>query len=420
MAGTTGCRWQPGSWEPPRFEVGEIARDHGERLAREHALSTAQQKVLRALARCRTAALGGHLDECDSCGHQRPAYNSCRNRHCPKCQAKARHDWLERRRARILPTHHFHVVFTLPAELRAVVMRNRSPLFDLLFEAATATLLELGRDPERLGGQLGLTAVLHSWARDMSWHPHLHCVVTGGGLDSEGCWQSTPRNFLFPAKALSALFRGKFLAGVRDLSDRGQLDVGRSGSSATDDPQAFDQLLDRLARKAWVVYSKAPFGGAEAVYAYLGRYTHRVAISNARLVKVSDRAVIFRTRGAKTAELPPVSFLRRLLLHVLPDRFVRIRHFGLLAPGNVNGRLELAREQLTSDSDDSATATEQHPRSVSDGQDAAETFEALTGIDLQLCPRCKVGRMKARPLPTVELADAPFYQFAPDAPPGVT
>lgn len=404
MSGTAGCCWQPEKWERPRFEVGEIAREHGVRLTRDHWLSASQHKVLRALARCRTAALGGHLDECDSCGHQQPAYNSCRNRHCPKCQAKARHRWLEGRRARVLPTHHFHVVFTVPAELRTVVIRNRVTLFNLLFESATATLLELGRDPERLGGQLGITAVLHTWARDMSWHPHLHCVVSGGGLNSDGCWKSTPGHFLFSVKVMAALFRGKYVAGVRTLAERGQLDLGDK-SALAGDPQAFDELLDKLARKAWVVYSKPPFGGAEGVYAYLGRYTHRVAISNARLVDVSDKAVVFRTRDGKVAVLPPVAFLRRLLLHVLPDRFVRIRHFGLLAAGNVNGRLEVAREQLTDDSE--ATAPAAPSRDERDGDDATDTFEALTGIDLRRCPRCKVGRMHARPLPSADLIDSP-------------
>jgi hypothetical protein len=382
--------------------VGQIARDHGSRLVQEHRLTAAQRKVLGALSRCRTAELGGHLDECDSCGHQRPSYNSCRDRHCPKCQARARHRWLEGRRARVLPTHHFHVVFTLPVELRALVMRNRVTLFNLLFDRATATLLELGRDPKWLGGQLGITAVLHTWARDMSWHPHLHCVVTGGGLGDKGRWKSTPGHFLFPVKVMGALFRGKVIAGLRSAAERDQLDLGRQ-SSETRDPRAFDQLLDRLAHKAWVVYSKPPFGGAEGVYAYLGRYTHRVAISNARLVEVNDEAVVFRTRDGKTASLAPVAFLRRLLLHVLPARFIRIRHFGLLAPGNVNDRLEQARAELTPTGGPSPPQGSRRPDDASDGLTAKDAFCAMTGIDLRRCPRCRVGSMRRRPLPTTEL-----------------
>lgn len=247
------------------------------------------------MAACRTAALGGHLQQCNGCGHQQPQYNSCRNRHCPKCQALAQHRWLQSRSTRILPVHHFHVVFTLPAELRPLVLRNRRVLYALLFEVASMTLLELGADPKRLGGLLGITAVLHTWTRDLSFHPHLHCVVTGGGLSADGHrWLKTRPGYLFPVRVLGALFRGKFLHRLRSLQTAGVLET--HGLDMTQDRLGFDRLLDKLHRKRWLVYSKPPFGSPQAVFAYLGRYTHRVGISNARLLHVDATSVRFRTR----------------------------------------------------------------------------------------------------------------------------
>lgn len=356
--------------------------------------------MLAALAACRTAALGGHVQLCSGCGHRQPQYNSCRNRHCPKCQSLAQHRWLEECKLRILPVHHFHVVFTLPAELRSLVLRNRRDLYALLFDAAAQSLLRLGLDPKRLGGLLGITAVLHTWTRDLNFHPHVHCVVTGGGLHPDSNrWVKTRPGYLFPVRVLGRLFRGKFLYGLRALYDAGGLRFGGS-CQLLSDPRVFHELLEALYRKRWVVYSKPPFGGAEAVYAYLGRYTHRVGISNARLLHVDANTVRFRTRHERQATLSPPQFLRRLMLHVLPKGFVRIRHFGLLAPSNVQTRLQRCRQVL----DVAAVLRESPPAASVASEPMAPDVPAyvlhyfrLTGIDLHQCPAC--GQRKVRFLP---------------------
>jgi hypothetical protein len=311
----------------PVIEVADIVRAHGQAFARAHALTAEQAAALNAIARCRTAALGGHQDVCDTCGHCEISYNSCRNRHCPKCQSLAQARWLERRMQRVLPTHAFHVVFTLPSELRRLALANRTLLFDMLFDCAAKTLLELGRDPRWLGAELGITSVLHTWTRELLFHPHIHCIVTGGGLSLDGeHWIRTRKNFLFPVRVLGALFRGKFIARLRQVHARGQL---RLQSPAT--AQHFQRLCEKLRRKRWVVFSKPPFGGPNQVFRYLGRYTHRVGLSNRRLISFDARGVTFRTRGANTVTLSPDDFLRRFLQHVLPKRFVKIRHHGLMA-----------------------------------------------------------------------------------------
>jgi hypothetical protein len=260
----------------PRFEVADVFRAHGETYRKSHALSGDQLKVMRAIELCRTKALGGHLDECPGCGFERPAYNSCRNRHCPKCQSLAQARWLERRLQHILPTHYFHVVFTIPAALRPLALANRKLLFDLLFAAASRTLLDLGDDPKHIGARLGVTAVLHTWTRKLTFHPHLHCIVTGGGLAPSGdAWVPSCRRFIFPVRVLGALFRGKFLDGLRRLRRQGALYYTGGAANLVDD-DVFGQLLDRLYRTPWVVYAKRPFAGPDHVFRYLGRYTHRV------------------------------------------------------------------------------------------------------------------------------------------------
>ena len=343
---------------------------------------------MRAIESCRTAALGGHLEVCDGCGFERPAYNSCRNRHCPKCQARAQAAWVDKHVARILPTHYFHVVFTLPEELRPLVHRNREQLFDLLFTAASKTLLQLGQ--QRLSATLAITAVLHTWTREMAFHPHLHCIVSGGGLAADGTWKATREDYLFPHLVLSRLFRGKLLAVLARLYERGALDLG--GACATlADPDVFRLLLDRLYGKDWVVYAKPPFAGAEQVYRYLGRYTHRIAISNARLEAFDEGGVRFRTKNGKTVTLSGEEFIRRFLLHVLPEGFHKIRHYGLLAAGNLKSRLELARRALAAPSPDEPTT--EPPLA-----DCREWMLRMTGVDLAHCPRCGTGTMVARPL----------------------
>jgi predicted Zn-ribbon and HTH transcriptional regulator len=383
----------------PALEVADIVRLHGEAFARAHALSPDQHAVLRAIVRCRTAALGGHLDVCDACGFERPSYNSCRNRHCPKCQALSQARWIERRMERVLPTHAFHVVFTLPSELRGLVMKNREQLFALLFASAADALLELGRD--RLGAELGITSVLHTWTRELQFHPHVHCIVTGGGLSLDGTrWIATRPDFLFPVRVLGALFRGKFLARLTRLYERGVLRLD-GPAAALADPARFARVKDKLYRSRWIVYAKPPFGGPEQVFRYLGRYTHRVGLSNRRLVALDERGVTFRTHGERTVTIAPHEFLHRFLLHVLPRGFVKIRHHGLMAASNVTTWLDVARRLLT-----------RAPPPVDNGaarapHDFRELLLALTGVDLRCCPRCGQLAMRREPLPLVILSPLP-------------
>jgi hypothetical protein len=376
--------------ERPTLEVADIVRAHGEAFVHAHVLLPEQHAVLRDVARCRTAALGGHADVCDACGRVDVAYNSCRNRHCPKCQSLAQARWIEQRMQRVLPTHAFHVVFTLPSELRGVALENREKLFHLLFASAAEALLDLGRDPKWLGAELGISSVLHTWTRELRFHPHVHCVVSGGGLSPDGeRWIATRPGFLLPVRVLGALFQGKFLARLVRLYDDGELRL-EGPASALADRARFARLRDNLYRTRWVVYAKRPFGGPEHVFRYLGRYTHRVAISNRRLVSLDERGVTFRTRGDDTATLAPDEFLRRLLLHVLPKGFVKIRHHGLMAPSNVSTRLAAARRLL--ETTPLTTSTPQPPASF------ADLLLALTGIDIRRCPSCG-GTVTRRPLP---------------------
>ena len=371
------------------LEVADIVRAHGEAFVRTHVLLPEQHAVLRDIARCRTAALGGHVDVCDDCGHVQVAYNSCRNRHCPKCQSLAQARWIEGRMQRVLPTHAFHVVFTLPSELRGLALQNREKIFNLLFASAADALLDLGRDPKWLGAQLGITSVLHTWTRDLRFHPHVHCVVTGGGLSPDGArWIATRPGFLLPVRVLGALFRGKFLARLVRLYDDGALRLA-GPASALADRARFARLRDKLYRTRWVVYAKQPFGGPEQVFRYLGRYTHRVGLSNRRLVSLDERGVTLRTHGDSTAIVAPDEFLRRLLLHVLPKGFVKIRHHGLMAPGNVSTRLAVARRLLGDIPP--APPNDTPPHSF------AELLLALTGVDIRRCPLCG-GNVSRHPL----------------------
>jgi hypothetical protein len=328
------------------LELADIVRAHGQAYRARHPVSPEQAKVMTSLVQCRTAILGGHVDSCDGCGFVRISYNSCRDRHCPKCQASERAAWVDARLERLLPVEYFHVVFTLPEQLQPLILKNRRVLYTLLFRAASETLLELAADPKRLGAQIGITAVLHTWGQNLLFHPHLHCVVTGGGLSLDGRrWVPTREGYFLPVQVLARLFRGKFLAQLKRLHQSGQLMLTGSVAHLAQ-PGAFQQLLDRLYRKKWVVYAKPPFGGAAQVYRYLGRYTHRVAISNSRLISMRDGRVQFQYKDYaddqknKQMSLSADEFLRRFLLHVLPKGFVRIRHYGLLASPNVKTKLK--------------------------------------------------------------------------------
>jgi predicted RNA-binding Zn-ribbon protein involved in translation (DUF1610 family) len=388
--------------------MADIVRAHGEELRRAQPLSSEQRAVLHAILRCRTSELGGHLDVCLACGHAEPAYNSCRNRHCPKCQALAQARWVARRSERILPTHYFHVVFTLPAELRPLAQRNPRRIYDLLFATASETLLDLGRDEKWLGAELGITAVLHTWTRELAFHPHVHCIVTGGGLTADGAaWRSSPPDFLFPVRVLGALVRGKMLDALGRAHRRQPFDLGGAGA----DPQAFEQLLAALRRRSWVVYAKRPFGGAAQVVRYLGQYTHRIGISNHRLVSFRNGEVTFRTKNGEHRTMAAKDFLARFVQHVLPPGFVKLRHYGLMSPSHATTRLEDARRILDADG---ATheCDEAAPNADATARVAAhatwpELLLALTGVDVKRCPSCGQAAIVRRPLVAAEARAPP-------------
>jgi predicted Zn-ribbon and HTH transcriptional regulator len=378
--------------ERPRLEVADVVRAYGAELRRRYRLAAATVKVMWHIVTCRTALLGGHLDVCDACGYERISYNSCRDRHCPKCQAIERARWVAERMARLLPVPCFHVVFTLPAELRPLALRNKRLVYNLLFAAASSTLLTLARDAKRLGAEIGITAVLHTWGQCLGLHPHLHCIVTGGGLALDGsCWKPCRQGFLLPLGVLSKLFRGRFLAGLQRARDAGDL-VFAGSTARLADPMRWAALRDSLYRQGWNVYAKPPFGGPEQVLRYLGAYTHRVAISNHRLVALQDGQVTFSYKDyrdgsrRKLMSLDAVEFLRRFLLHVLPPRFVRIRHYGLWAARNVKTKLVLARRLLTGKPPTPLAPILPRPW--------WERFCQLTGVDVCACPHCKTGRLQ--------------------------
>ena len=381
-----------GRGHPSGRDIGALFRRHGDEFRRTHSLGAMERRALRDISVCRTGALGGHRDVCANCGCEREVYNSCRNRHCPKCQALRQARWVAERMQRALPVRHFHVVFTLPAELRELVRAHETLLLDLLFASAAETLLQLASDPKRLGGLLGITAVVHTWGRNLIFHPHLHCIVTAGGLAADGAWKDSYEKYLLPVEVLGALFRGKFLDGLSRLFDEGKLAVSpripeRVASLLA--PAAFARLKDTLYEKDWVVFTKAPFKKPDALFRYLGLYTHRVAISNHRILDIRDDSVVFRTRDNKVCQLAPIEFIRRFLLHVLPRGFVKIRHLGLYAAGNVNSKLKTARAALEPKCAPGDTTPAPAPAPpVSKALDWRTLFHKLSGIDLGSCPSC--------------------------------
>lgn len=370
-----------------RWEVADILHLHGQAYRDAHSLPASHLAIMRAIERCRTAALGGHLEECGHCGFQRPAYNSCRNRHCPKCQALTKARWLEARRSELLPVAYFHVVFTLPHELNGLILINKRLLLNALFRAVAHTLQAFGRN--NLGGKLGFTAVLHTWDQSLGAHFHLHCLVPAGVLANDNSrFVHAPDRFLFPVKALAKVFRGKFLDLVNGAFHAGKLDFcGQSAYLRA--PDSFSSLLQQLRAKDWVVYAKAPFAGPEQVLGYLGRYTHRVAISNNRILDVGDDSVTFAYRDRrdgnkrKVMTLSAGEFIRRFLLHCLPASFVRIRHFGFLANRAKGNDLPMCRRLL------GAPPRSSEPPKRTD----RELLRELTGRDPALCPNCHQGQM---------------------------
>ncbi|MDQ3668553.1 MAG: IS91 family transposase [Acidobacteriota bacterium] len=381
--------------ERPKLEVADVFRRYGEAYRQEHdaSFSLAHRRVMTALAVCRTAVLGGHVEQCDACGHQRIFYNSCRNRHCPKCQSLARADWIEDRLAEILETQYFHVVFTLPEELAAIAYQNKKMVYDILFRAAAETLRTIAGDPKHLGAELGFFAVLHTWGQTLVHHPHLHCVIAGGGLSPDGAsWIPCRNGFFLPVRVLSRLFRRLFLEYLQAAFSRGQLQFF-SALQELQQEQAFARYLAPLGQVEWVVYAKRPFAGPQQVLDYVGRYTHRVAISNNRLLDIDNGQVSFSWKDyrennqQKTMTLSAAEFIRRFLLHVLPDGFQRIRYYGFLSNRYRQQKLAQCRQLL------GMSAPEQTPGESRPAQDYRDRYEELTGSSLRECPLCHQGRM---------------------------
>jgi hypothetical protein len=376
----------------PTLEVADIFRECGAQYRKIHgsSMSREQHRAMRAIEVCRTAFLGGHIDECDRCGRERNSYNSCRNRNCPKCQSLAKAEWLEARMAELLPTAYYHVVFTVPEEVASVAFQNKKILYTILFRAASETLRTIAADPKHLGANIGFLAVLHSWTQTLLFHPHLHCVVPGGGFSSDySQWISCREGFFLPVRVLSRLFREKFLCFLKQAFEQGKLQFFTDLRFLAD-PQAFRRFLRKNRESEWVVYAKPPFAGPAQVLDYLGRYTHRVAISNNRLVAFKDGKVTFRWKDRKkhnrtrTMTLDVNEFISRFLMHILPHRFAKIRYFGFLANRHRRSRLSLCRQLLN------APPPEITPQLI----DWKTRYQALTGTSPDICPFCRRGRMQ--------------------------
>jgi hypothetical protein len=373
------------------LEVADVLRHFGAAFRDRYdaSLSTARRRAMSAIERCRTAALGGHVEQCGDCGHQRVAYNSCRNRNCPKCQSLARAKWLEDRQAELLDVPYFHVVFTVPAEVEVIAFQNQTVVYDILFRAASETLRKIAADPTHLGAEIGFLAVLHTWGQNLLHHPHLHCLVPGGGIAPDGkSWIACRPGFFLPVRVLSRMFRGLFLHYLEKAFEAGELKFF-SAQWHLHEPAVFRRYLAPVRGAEWVVYAKRPFAGPRQVLEYVGRYTHRVAISNSRLVSMDNGKVRFRWRDyrddsrQKTMSLDGVEFIRRFLIHVLPDGFHRIRYFGFLGNCQRVRKLTLCRELLG-----------MTPAALGDPPaDYRDRFEALTGTSLRECPHCHTGIM---------------------------
>ena len=374
-----------------KLEVADIFRKYGPSYRQAHRLAVDQLRAMRAIELCRTAALGGHIDKCDSCGHTTISYNSCRNRHCPKCQSLAKAQWLEARLGELLPVEYFHLVFTIPDAIAPIALQNKSIVYNILFQAASETLLKIAADPKHLGVQVGFSAVLHTWGQNLLHHPHLHCVVGGGGLSVDGKgWIKCRKGFFLPVRVLSRLFRRLFLKYLKEAFSKAQLEFYGSIQQLAE-PTNFSFLLQEMSQQEWVVYAKPPMGGPAQVLDYLGQYTHRVAISNHRLVKLEDGIVTFSWRDyrdnnqIKQMSLDAEEFIRRFLLHILPAGFQRIHHYGYLSNRNRNEKLALCRKLL--DVDVNIQSPSNPP------QDWKSRYQQLTGVSLISCPVCQQGRM---------------------------
>jgi hypothetical protein len=394
---------------PTGLEVADVFRRFGPAYRQAHAgsLARGQLRVMSAVQLCRTSALGGHVEQCDGCGALRIAYNSCRNRHCAKCQSLARAQWLEQRQADLLNCQYFHVVFTLPEAIAAIAYQNQRLLYNLLFSVTSQTLQTIAADPKHLGAQIGFLAILHTWGQNLLYHPHLHCVVPGGGLSPDGRrWIACRRNFFLSVRVLARLFRRLFLEQLQLAFDAGELNFF-GALEPLRSASAFTQYLAQTRQSEWVVYAKPPFGGAQQVLDYLGRYTHRVAISNNRLLRITHDSVIFRWKDYRNhrphsvMRLSGEEFCRRFLLHILPNGLQRIRHYGLLSNRHGHARLDRCRELLAQ-----APTPSRRPK-----PDYRDRYEQLTGRSLRHCPACRHGQMHRvlsfRPgaLPCIALPD---------------
>ena len=364
------------------MEVADIFRQYGAGFRQQYKLSAAQLKAMHAIERCRTVSLGGHVDACQQCGTMLVSYNSCRNRPCPKCQAIARQRWLQARKEELLPLTYFHVVFTLPHALNSVIQCNEALGYDLLFKAAAQSVKELCEDKKYLGATPGIMAILHTWGQNLMYHPHIHCIIPAGGLTKDSCWKQGRDGFFLPVKVVSRLFRGKFLSILRQYYAKRKLKFyGRATSLS--EVLVFKALMRKLYAQEWVVYAKRPFGGPEQVLSYLGRYTHRVAIANHRLIKIEKDQVYFRWKDyrqqgqQKVMKLEAKEFIRRFLMHILPAGFCKIRYYGFLATRNRKQRLNHIREILNYQAHKLPMRTWQ------------EWFYELTGIMPGYCPQCK-------------------------------
>ena len=373
------------------LEVADVFRRYGPAFREAHRLSIAQRRVMRAIECCRTAALGGHVEKCERCGHTRISFNSCRNRHCTKCQSSAKARWLDAQQQHLLPCEYFHVVFTIPESIAAIAFQNRAVVFNILFRAAAQALQSIARDPRHLGAEIGLLAVRHSWGQTVQFHPHIHCVVPGGGPSPDGKrWVACRPGFFLPVKVLSRRFRTLFLTALGQAFRDGELNFF-SELKPLAARGKFAELLASARRTEWVVYAKRPLGGPQQVLDYLGRYTHRVAISNDRLLSMEDGTVCFRWKDyrhssrRKIMAMAAGEFIRRFLLHVLPTGFVRIRRYGLLGNRHCAAKLALCRRLLGADE-----AKAQPDERM---EDYRVRYEALTGASLIACPICRSGRM---------------------------
>ena len=383
--------------ENPPIELADIFRLHGNQYRAKYRPSPQQRKVMNLIKVCRTAVLGGHMQQCDHCGYERPAYNSCRNRHCPKCQSSAKQKWLNARSAELLPCGYFHLVFTLPHVINPLILVNKALLLGALFVLVNDVLQQFAKDPQwRLNGDLGVLAVLHTWSQTLMDHFHLHCLVPAGALDPDKeCWNAARAKFLFKSKSMAKAFKHRYIEKLRELYDAGKLKFpGKSAQWSS--PEAFGKLVADLKKKEWIVYAKRPFAGPQQVLDYLGRYTHRVAISNHRIESLEQGRVTFTYRDRsddnqeKRMTLDAVEFIRRFLLHVLPDGFVKIRYFGFMAHRNRKQSIALIRLLIGSDA-----KVEIRKESV------AEMMLRVAGIDITCCPMCTIGHMR-RVTPTSE------------------